>query len=155
RITAHNIATARPTMLLKDAVTLLKLFGEGLKIVGQGLLTTASIALVEETLFRSWLPEEIAVDLGFNRGIILSGLAFSLCQWSLKAIPGLWLLSLGLSGVRQRCQGSLSVPIGLRTGIMASSFVLKEGGFLIYQPTYPLWLCYDTDCALGPKNQGL
>ncbi|PWA75870.1 alpha/Beta hydrolase fold protein [Artemisia annua] len=123
-----------------DAVTLLKLFGKGLRIVGQGLLTTAAVALVEEMLFRSWLPEEIAVDLGFNQGIILSGLAFSLSQWSPMAIPGLWLLSVGLSGVRQRCQGSLFVPIGLRTGIMASSFFLKEGGFLIYQPTYPLWL---------------
>ncbi|GJZ34119.1 hypothetical protein Tco_0579555 [Tanacetum coccineum] len=136
-----SVSISWPTILSSnDAVTLLKLFGDGLRIVGQGLLTTTAVALVEETLFRSWLPEEIAVDLGFNRGIILSGLAFSLCQWSLKAIPGLWLLSLGLSGVRQRCQGSLFVPIGLRTGIMASSFVLKEGGFLIYQPTYPLWL---------------
>ncbi|GJU68244.1 hypothetical protein Tco_1254503 [Tanacetum coccineum] len=40
-----------------DAVTLLKLFGEGLRFVGQGILTIANVALVEETLFRSWLPE--------------------------------------------------------------------------------------------------
>lgn len=122
-----------------DAVTLLKLYGNVLKFVGQGLVTSIAVALVEELFFRSWLPEEIAADLGYNRGIILSGLAFSLCQWSLKAVPGLWLLSLGLAGVRQRCQGSLSVPIGLRAGIMASSFVLKAGGVLSYQPTYPLW----------------
>lgn len=122
-----------------DAVTLLKLFGQVLKFVGQGLVTSIPVALVEELFFRSWLPEEIAADLGYNRGIILSGLAFSLCQWSLKAVPGLWLLSLGLAGVRQRFQGSLSVPIGLRAGIMASSFVLKAGGVLTYQPTYPLW----------------
>ncbi|GJZ82708.1 hypothetical protein Tco_0647881 [Tanacetum coccineum] len=64
-----------------DAVTLLKLFGEGLRFVGQGILTIANVALVEETLFRSWLPEEIDVDLGFNQGIILSGLACSLCHW--------------------------------------------------------------------------
>ena len=64
-----------------NAVTLLKLFGKGLIIVGQGHLTTAAIALVEEMLFRSWLPEEIAADLGFNQGIIPSGLAFALCQW--------------------------------------------------------------------------
>ncbi|PWA60671.1 hypothetical protein CTI12_AA378560 [Artemisia annua] len=95
-----------------------------------------------------------------------------LFQRSPMAIPGLWLLSVGLAGVRQRFQGSLFVPIGLRTGIMASSVFLKEGGFLsvrqrfqgslfvpiglrtgimassfflkggflIYQPTYPLWL---------------
>ncbi|KAK1417442.1 hypothetical protein QVD17_26569 [Tagetes erecta] len=127
-----------------DPVTLLKLIGKVLRFVGQGLVTAVAIALVEELLFRSWLPEEIAVDFGYNQGIILSGLAFALSQWSLKAIPGLWLLSVGLAGVRQRCQGRLSIPIGLRAGIIASSFVLKEGGFLIYQQhkttTYPLWL---------------
>ncbi|KAJ9538819.1 hypothetical protein OSB04_031552 [Centaurea solstitialis] len=122
-----------------DTVTLLKLSGQVFKFVGQGIVTSTAIALVEELFFRSWLPEEIAADLGYNRGIILAGLAFSLCQWSLKAVPGLWLLSLGLAGVRQRCKGSLAVPIGLRAGIMASSFVLKAGGLLTYQPSYPLW----------------
>ncbi|KAL8234764.1 hypothetical protein R6Q59_020864 [Mikania micrantha] len=127
-----------------DAVTLLKLFGKVLRFVGQGLVTAIAVALVEELLFRSWLSEEIAVDLGYHQGIILSGLAFSLSQWSLKAIPGVWLLSVGLAGVKQRCQGKLSLPIGLRAGIMATSFFLKEGGFLIYQQhnntTYPLWV---------------
>ncbi|KAI3775628.1 hypothetical protein L1987_50209 [Smallanthus sonchifolius] len=127
-----------------DAVTLLKMIGKVLRFVGQGLVTAAAVALIEELLFRSWLSEEIAVDFGYHQGIILSGLAFSISQWSLKAIPGLWLLSVGLAGVRQRCQGRLSIPIGLRAGIMASSFVLKEGGFLIYKQhntiTYPLWV---------------
>ncbi|XP_076925174.1 uncharacterized protein LOC143587900 isoform X1 [Bidens hawaiensis] len=121
----------------RDAVTLLKLFGKVIRFVGQAL----AVALVEELLFRSWLSEEIALDLGYNQGIILSGLAFSLSQWSLKAMPGIWLLSVGLAGVRQRCQGKLSLPVGLRAGIMASSFILKEGGFLIYNTTtYPLWI---------------
>lgn len=56
------------------------------------------------------------------------------------AIPGLWLLSLCLAGARQRCEGSLSLPIGLRAGIMATSFILKKGGFLTYEPNFPLWL---------------
>ncbi|XP_071709166.1 uncharacterized protein [Rutidosis leptorrhynchoides] len=123
-----------------DAITVRKMFGELFRYAGQGFIMTLSVALVEELLFRSWLAEEIATDLGYNQGIILSGLAFSLSQWSPKAIPGLWLLSLGLTGIKHRLQGSLSVPIGLRTGIMASSFFIKEGGFLIYQPTYPLWV---------------
>ncbi|XVF35191.1 hypothetical protein REPUB_Repub18cG0124100 [Reevesia pubescens] len=42
--------------------------------------------------------------------------------------------------IRQRNDGSLSIPIGLRTGIMASSFILQTGGFLIYKPNYPFWL---------------
>ncbi|KAJ0515665.1 putative alcohol O-acetyltransferase [Helianthus annuus] len=124
-----------------SSTDLLNLSGKVIRFVGQGLVTAVAVALVEELLFRSWLSEEIAVDLGYNQGIILSGLAFSLSQWSLKAIPGLWLLSVGLAGVRQRCQGRLSVPIGLRAGIMASTFLLKEAGLLTYQQhSYPLWV---------------
>lgn len=59
---------------------------------------------------------------------------------SLWEIPGLWLLSLSLSGARQRNQGSLSLPIGIRAGILATSFILKMGGFLNYHPKFPLWL---------------
>ncbi|MFS7933812.1 putative alcohol O-acetyltransferase [Helianthus anomalus] len=124
-----------------SSTDLLNLSGKVIRFVGQGLVTAVAVALVEELLFRSWLSEEIAVDLGYTQGIILSGLAFSLSQWSLKAIPGLWLLSVGLAGVRQRCQGRLSLPIGLRAGIMASTFLLKEAGLLSYQQhSYPLWV---------------
>lgn len=56
------------------------------------------------------------------------------------AIPGLFLLSLGLAGARQRSQGSLSLPIGLRTGILASSYVLQQGGFLVYKQKFPAWI---------------
>lgn len=55
------------------------------------------------------------------------------------AVPGLWLLSLTLAGVRQRSQGSLFLPIGLRSGIVASSYILHTGGFLTYQPKFPPW----------------
>ncbi|KAL8136484.1 hypothetical protein V2J09_002485 [Rumex salicifolius] len=109
-------------------------------LAGQGLVTATVIATVEELFFRSWLAEEIAVDLGDHRGIILSGLAFSLCQRSLQAIPGLWLLSLCLSGERRRKQGSLYSPIGLHAGIMASCFVLQRGGFLFHRSNLPLWM---------------
>jgi hypothetical protein len=47
---------------------------------------------------------------------------------------------LGLAGARQRSEGSLSIPIGLRAGIMASSFVLQKGGFLTYNGNFPLWI---------------
>lgn len=58
---------------------------------------------------------------------------------SIWEIPGLWLLSISLSGARQRSQGSLALPIGLRAGILASTFILRAGGFLAYQPTFPPW----------------
>ncbi|KAF5481622.1 hypothetical protein F2P56_002261 [Juglans regia] len=123
-----------------DAMRLFKVYGKILMLAGQGLFIATSVATVEELLFRSWLPKEIAVDLGHHRGIIISGFAFSLLQRSPQAIPGLWLLSLGLAGAYQRSEGSLSIPIGLRAGIMASSFVLQKGGLLTYKLNFPLWV---------------
>ncbi|XP_030488681.2 uncharacterized protein LOC115705482 isoform X1 [Cannabis sativa] len=123
-----------------DVLTCLKVYGQMLMMVGKGIATATGVALVEELLFRSWLPEEIAADLGYHRAYIISGLVFSLIQRSLWAVPGLWLLSLSLSGVRQKAQGCLSVPIGIRAGILASSFVLQTGGFLTYKPNFSLWL---------------
>lgn len=63
-----------------DAANWLKVFAKMLLLVGQGIITATGVALVEELLFRSWLPDEITTDLGYYRGIILSGFAFSLCQ---------------------------------------------------------------------------
>lgn len=44
----------------------------------RGFITATSIAVVEEVVFRSWLPEEVAVDLGYYNAILISGVAFSL-----------------------------------------------------------------------------
>lgn len=123
-----------------DPVAWLKVYGKMISLVAQGLVTATGVSLVEELIFRSWLPEEIATDLGYYRGVIFSGLAFSLLQRSPWAIPGLWFLSLGLAGARQRSGGSLSIPIGLRAGIMASNSVLQMGGFLTYMPKFPIWV---------------
>lgn len=76
-----NISTA------SDALTQLKVYGKLLLLCGKGLVTATGVALVEELLFRSWLPYEIATDLGYNRGIIISGLAFSLSQRYLSNFP--------------------------------------------------------------------
>ncbi|KAJ8767473.1 hypothetical protein K2173_017517 [Erythroxylum novogranatense] len=131
-----------PSILLSPslgAMTSLKVFGRLTLLASRGIITASGVALVEELLFRSWLPEEIATNLGYHQGIIISGLVFSLLQGSLRAVPGLWLLSLALAGLRQRSKGNLAIPIGLRTGIMASSFVLQTGGFLSYNLNSPLW----------------
>ncbi|KAM4097594.1 hypothetical protein ACJW30_07G012900 [Castanea mollissima] len=129
-----------PTPSHLDAMTRFKVYGRMLMLAGQGIVTATGVAFVEELVFRSWLPKEIEVDLGYHQGIIISGLAFALFQRSPQVIPGLWLLSLGLSGAYQRSAGSLSIPIGLRAGIMASSFVLQKGGFLTYKSNCPLWV---------------
>ncbi|XP_058215429.1 uncharacterized protein LOC131326609 isoform X3 [Rhododendron vialii] len=123
-----------------DVVNWLKVFAKMLLLVSQGIITATGVALVEELLFRSWLPDEIATDLGYYRGIIFSGLAFSVSQRSPWAIPSLWLLSMALAGAQERSQGSLSIPVGLRSGIMASGFVLQKSGILTYQANYPMWV---------------
>ncbi|KAG8376268.1 hypothetical protein BUALT_Bualt09G0045600 [Buddleja alternifolia] len=123
-----------------EPVALVKSYGRMLMLIFRGTATATGVSIVEELLFRSWLPREIADDFGYHRSLIISGLVFALSQRSTWEIPGLWLLSLSLSGAQQRSQGSLSLPIGLRTGILASNFILKTGGFLTYQPNLPLWV---------------
>ncbi|XP_077236466.1 uncharacterized protein LOC143877983 isoform X2 [Tasmannia lanceolata] len=122
------------------AIMWLKGFGRMLLLAAKGIVPATGVAVVEELLFRSWLPEEIATDLGYHRAIIISGLAFSLLQRSLPAVPGLWLLSLALAGVKQRGQGHLSVPIGVRTGALSATFILQAGGLLTYRPDAPFWV---------------
>ncbi|KAI4377488.1 hypothetical protein MLD38_015102 [Melastoma candidum] len=123
-----------------DSIALLKVFGEVVVSVCRAIATATSVALVEELLFRSWLPEEIAADLGYHQGIIWSGLAYALFQRSPWAIPGLWLLSFGLAGLRDHKGGSLTSPIGVHTGIMVTSFILQAGGLVTNNSNLPLWM---------------
>ncbi|KAL3642870.1 hypothetical protein CASFOL_013685 [Castilleja foliolosa] len=123
-----------------DPVAFITSYGWMFRLIIQGVASAMGVSLVEELLFRSWLPQEIAADFGYHQGIVISGLIFALSQRSTWEIPGLWLLSLALSGARHRSSGSLSLPIGLRTGMLASNSILKRGNFLTYQPNLPLWV---------------
>lgn len=131
--TGFSSSLARPLDLLKSSsnVFLLAL---------RGLATATSIAVVEEMVFRSWLPEEIAVDLGYYNAILISGLVFSLIHRSLPSVPGFLLLSLVLFGLRQRTQGKLAAPIGLRSGIMTASYLIQSSGVLTSKPETPFWM---------------
>ncbi|XP_042508424.1 uncharacterized protein LOC122084328 isoform X2 [Macadamia integrifolia] len=76
---------------LSDAVACLKVCGEIFVLTGQGIMAAIGIAIAEELLFRSWLPEEIAVDLGYHQAIIISGLTFSILQRFVAIVFGsLW-----------------------------------------------------------------
>ncbi|KAM7256723.1 hypothetical protein ACFE04_012464 [Oxalis oulophora] len=123
-----------------DAMAWLKVCGTILVLFGQGIITSTAVAVVEELLFLAWLPREITADFGYHQGIIISGLAFALFQRSPWAIPGLWLLSLALAGIRERNQGNLLIPVGVQAGIMATSFALQKGGFVTYNPNYATWV---------------
>jgi len=103
---------------------------------GMGL----AISTIEELLFRSWLHEEIAGDLGFHKAVILSGIVFSSLHWSLPVMPGLWLLSVALSGARAKGNGDLSLPIGLHAALITGNFIMQTGGFIKYNSNAPAWL---------------
>ncbi|KAJ0983767.1 hypothetical protein J5N97_002123 [Dioscorea zingiberensis] len=122
------------------AALLLKAYGHMLILVIQGTVTAFGVVMVEELLFRSWFLEEVAVDLGYYRAIMISGLAFSFVQRSLHSVPGFFLLSLALFGIKQRANGKLASPIGIRTGVMTTNFFLQTGGFLRYRHDIPFWL---------------
>lgn len=70
-----------------DAWMRLKLVAHMVMLACQGVVVASSVALVEELVFRSWLFEEISADLGYQRGIILSGFAFSLFQRYVFHLP--------------------------------------------------------------------
>ncbi|KAL0647735.1 hypothetical protein Bca4012_046026 [Brassica carinata] len=123
-----------------DAMKWLKGCAQVLLLVVKGFTAATFVVFVEELLFRSWMPNEIAIDTGYHQSIIITGLVFALFQRSLRSVPGFWLLSLGLAGARERSKGNLIVPIGLRTGIIATSFILHTGGFVTYNTSSPVWI---------------
>ncbi|KAJ3704886.1 hypothetical protein LUZ61_008591 [Rhynchospora tenuis] len=123
-----------------DTLAAIKAYGSVLVLVVRGLLTATGVSLVEELFFRSWLEKEIAVDYGYYQAIVLSGIVFSFIHRSVHSIPGLLLFSIVLSGLKQRCLGKLAAPIGLRAGILTTSYTLHTGGFLTYTPNTPFWL---------------
>ncbi|KAJ1289805.1 hypothetical protein BS78_02G192900 [Paspalum vaginatum] len=123
---------ARPLDLIKSSSNVV--------LALRGFATATSIAVVEEMVFRSWLPEEIAADLGYYNAILISGLVFSLIHRSLPSVPGFLLLSLVLFGLKQRTRGKLAAPIGLRSGIMTASYLIQSSGAIISKPETPFWM---------------
>ncbi|GJM98721.1 hypothetical protein PR202_ga15753 [Eleusine coracana subsp. coracana] len=84
--------------------------------------------------------------LGLVGGVTIVGLVHSISILlglngrSLPSIPGFLLLSLVLFGLKQRTQGKLAAPIGLRSGIMTASYLIQNSGFITFKPGTPFWL---------------
>ncbi|XP_020592919.1 uncharacterized protein LOC110033328 [Phalaenopsis equestris] len=121
------------------AVVLLRAYGNGLLLTVQGIVSATCISIVEELLFRSWLAEEVAADLGYYPAIMISGILFALVQRSLPSMPGFLLMSIFLFGVKQRARGKLAAIVGIRTGLMATNFVIQNANLLSYRAKTPLW----------------
>lgn len=82
--------------LSAGAIILLRTYTKTIMLVVRGLVTATGIALVEELLFRSWLPEEIAVDIGYYQAVVLSGIAFSLIHRYVSVLFSLFALKVHL-----------------------------------------------------------
>lgn len=65
---------------VSGAIVLLKAYGNMLIQTTGEIVSSTGICTVEELLFRSWLAEEVAADLGFPHAIVISGLLFALVQ---------------------------------------------------------------------------
>lgn len=63
-----------------DAMKWLKGCVQLLLLIVKGLTAATFVVFVEELLFRSWMPNEIAIDLGYHQSIIITGLIFALFQ---------------------------------------------------------------------------
>lgn len=63
-----------------DAMKWLRGCGQLLLLIIRGFTAATFVVLVEELLFRSWMPDEIAIDLGYHPSIIITGLVFALFQ---------------------------------------------------------------------------
>ena len=62
-----------------DAMTWFKVHGQMVIMVVQGIMMATAISLVEELHFRSWLPQEIALDFGYHLEVcFLHGVIFCL-----------------------------------------------------------------------------
>lgn len=59
---------------------------------------------------------------------------------SLPSVPGFLLLSLVLFGLKQRAQGKLAAPIGLRSGIMTTNYLIQSSRVIMPKPETPFWM---------------
>ena len=59
---------------------------------------------------------------------------------SLSSVPGFLLLSLALFGLKQRTEGKLAAPVGLRSGIMTTNYLIQSSRVIISKPETPFWM---------------
>ena len=73
---------------------------------------------------------------------------------SLSSVPGFLLLSLALFGLKQRTEGKLAAPVGLRSGIMTTNYLIQSSRAIIAKPETPFWMIstyhlHPFDCVIG------
>ena len=120
---------------------------------GIGLL----VGFTEEVLFRGFLQKELERDYKSEewKANVLVALLYASSHLSLGSFPGLALLSLCLSRVRKYSGGSLSFPIGLHSGLVATHLMMTDGGGFIQTAAGPSWLLEMGEGGALPAGLGI
>ena len=117
------------------------------KVLLNCLLLIVGIGFAEELVFRGWLLEELKIQYGFKKAIILQALIFSIAHvgfnlpfWQMLSILlGLFLLGILLSLLRIKDNNSLWGCAGLHGGLVGIWFLTNNGLFDISKEA-PGWL---------------
>ena len=117
------------------------------KVLWNCLLLIVGIGFAEELVFRGWLLEELKIQYGFKKAIILQALIFSIAHvgfnlpfWQMLSILlGLFLLGILLSLLRIKDNNSLWGCAGLHGGLVGIWFLTNNGLFDISKEA-PGWL---------------
>lgn len=99
-----------------------------------------AVAWVEEWLFRGWLVDELATDLPPAWAKMLSALLFGLAHGSMKAMPGMVALALGLSAAREITHGRIALPVGLHAGLVGTYYCIDAGKLLVVSAGKASWM---------------
>ena len=117
------------------------------KVLWNCILLIVGIGFAEELVFRGWLLEELKIQYGFKKAIILQALIFSIAHvgfnlpfWQMLSILlGLFLLGILLSLLRIKDNNSLWGCAGLHGGLVGIWFLTNNGLFDISKEA-PGWL---------------
>ena len=117
------------------------------KVLLNCLLLIIGIGFAEELVFRGWLLEELKLQYGFKKAIILQALIFSIAHvgfnlpfWQMLSILlGLFLLGILLSLLRIKDNNSLWGCAGLHGGLVGIWFLTNNGLFDISKEA-PGWI---------------
>ena len=122
------------------------------QVLLNAILLVIAVGFAEELIFRGWMLEELKIQYGQKKAIVIQAFLFSIAHLGLD-IPfmqmisilfGLFLLGILLSFLRLRDDNCLWGCIGLHGGLVGIWFIINNGLIEISKDA-PVWL-------VGPGN---
>ena len=122
------------------------------KILLNGILLVIGIGFAEELIFRGWLLEELKIQFGLKKAVIIQAFLFSIVHIGfdmpfmqmISILFGLFLLGILLSFIRLKDDNCLWGCIGLHGGLVGTWFIVNNG-LIELSNVAPIWL-------VGPGN---